>query len=83
MFITHSMACLLILERHQLRLLASEPLAVLRDQPAQHGGVGHVESSGYQGRGADPRGAARPGSGPQPESGLGAISPLRQRLRRT
>src|SRR5262249_40557756 len=28
-----------VLERHQLRLLAEEPLAVLRDQPPQHGGV--------------------------------------------
>src|SRR5262245_49621130 len=33
------MAGLRVLERHQLRLLASEPLAVLRDQPAQHGGI--------------------------------------------
>src|SRR5262249_24601442 len=37
--VTHSMARLHVLERHQLRLLAEEPLAVLRDQPAQHGGV--------------------------------------------
>ena len=37
--VTQSMACLRVLERHQLRLLASEPLAVLRDQPPQHGGV--------------------------------------------
>src|SRR5262249_40133376 len=29
----------LVLERHQLCLLAEEPLAVLRDQPPQHGGV--------------------------------------------
>src|SRR6516165_9061302 len=33
------MAGLHVLERHQLRLLAEEPLAVLGDQPAQHGGV--------------------------------------------
>ena len=32
--VTHSMACLHVLERHQLRLLAPEPLAVLGDQPA-------------------------------------------------
>ena len=37
--VTHSMACLRVLEWHQLRLLAPEPLAVLRDQPPQHGGV--------------------------------------------
>ena len=37
--VTHSTACLRVLEWHQLRLLAEEPLAVLRDQPAQHGGV--------------------------------------------
>ena len=37
--VTHSMACLHVLERHQLRLLAPEPLAVLRDQSPQHGGV--------------------------------------------
>ena len=37
--VTHSMAGLRVLERHQLRLLAPEPLAVLRDHPAQHGGV--------------------------------------------
>src|SRR5262249_43054491 len=30
------MACLRVLEWHQLRLLAPEPLAVLRDQPPQH-----------------------------------------------
>src|SRR5262249_55752352 len=34
--VTHSMACLRVLEWHQLRLLAPEPLAVLRDQPPQH-----------------------------------------------
>src|SRR5262247_263184 len=37
--VTHSTAGLRVLERHQLRLLAEEPLAVLRDQPPQHGGV--------------------------------------------
>src|SRR4029453_4116151 len=37
--VMHSMTCLRVLERHQLRLLAEEPLAVLRDQPAQHRGV--------------------------------------------
>src|SRR5262249_55812641 len=30
------MACLRVQERHQLRLLALVPLAVLRDEPAQH-----------------------------------------------
>src|SRR5215510_5938706 len=34
--VTHSMACLRVQERHQLRLLALEPFAVLRDEPAQH-----------------------------------------------
>ena len=34
--VTHSMACLRVLEWHQLRLLAPEPLAVLRDESPQH-----------------------------------------------
>jgi len=37
--VTQSMAGLRVLEWHQLRLLAEEPLAVLRDESPQHGGV--------------------------------------------
>src|SRR5262245_56439475 len=73
------MACLRVLERHQLYLLAPEPLAVLRDQSAQHGGVGAR-------KGLDMRGMAPLPAGEQPVLGqvldelrAGGHLPLRQR----
>src|SRR5262249_35734330 len=73
------MACLHVLERHQLRLLAPEPLTVLRDQPAQHGGV-------VAWKVLDMRGMAPGPAGEQPVLGqvldelrAGDNLPLRQR----
>src|SRR5262249_14081204 len=77
--VTHSMACLRVLERHQLRLLAEEPLAVLRDQPPQHRGV-------VARKVLDMRGMAPGPAGEQPVLGqvldeirTGGHLPLRQR----
>src|SRR5215471_6627119 len=73
------MAGLRVLARHQLRLLAEEPLAVLRDQSAQHGGAGARKV-------LDMRGMAPLPAGEQPVLGqvldelrAGGHLPLRQR----
>src|ERR687888_2407373 len=73
------MACLRVLEWHQLRLLAEEPLAVLRDQPPQHRGV-------VARKVLDMRGMAPGPAGEQPVLGqvldelrAGGHLPLRQR----
>ena len=73
------MAGLRVLEWHQLRLLAPEPLAVLRDQSPQHGGV-------VARKVLDMRGMAPLPAGKQPVLGqvrdeirAGGHLPLRQR----
>src|SRR5262249_24244214 len=77
--VTHSTVCLRVLERHQLCLLAPEPLAVLRDESPQHRRVVAWKVLDMRGMAPDPAGEQPVLGQVLDELRAGGNLPLRQR----